>query len=69
MRGLPVSPTACVEAAINALQGWLEWGAGIRAKQKPSPWYLAQKAVLLIDPPNHRGPLIWTPEGVIPAHE
>lgn len=60
MRALPVPPMAGVDEVIIALQSWLERGASRRGA-KPSPWYLAQKAVVIIDPAGNRGRLIWPP--------
>lgn len=42
----------------EAIRTWLE--SGLR-KPATSPWYLRQKAVILIDPPERRGEVVWDP--------
>ena len=62
IRTLPVEPEADTEEALAALQDWLDRGsrrkprAGQRAS---SAWYLAQKAVVVIDPIAIRGRHVW----------
>lgn len=59
MRQLPVAPDASIEDAIAALRAWLTAGAASRAKDPPSSWHLARKAMILIDPIEGRGNLVW----------
>jgi hypothetical protein len=53
MRGLPCAPD--IEPAA-AIRDWLSRGTHPRSG---SPWHLAQKAVVLIDPPERRGEVVW----------
>lgn len=55
MRGLPCAPD--VEPAA-AIRGWLQRGIRLGTG---SPWHLAQKAVVLIDPADRRGEVVWSP--------
>ncbi|NYD40036.1 hypothetical protein [Nocardioides panaciterrulae] len=55
MRGLPCAPDDDPAAAIR---DWLD--RGIR-KPNSSPGYLRRKGVILIDPPDRRGEVIWEP--------
>lgn len=58
MRGLPCTPDA--DPAV-AIRGWLSRGT---RPANGSPWHLAQKAVVLIDPPERRGEVVWpVPDG------
>ena len=59
MRALPVPAGAGTEAAISVLQDWLAEGAAITSAMKPTPWWLAQKAVVMIAPASHRGQVVW----------
>jgi hypothetical protein len=52
MRALPVGLDADPAAAVRA---WLRAGR----RKGGSAWYLAQKAVVLIDPPTRCGEVIW----------
>lgn len=54
MRGLKVKPSA---DPAEAVRGWLAGRAG-------SPRALREGAVVLTDPPDRRGEVIWRPEGV-----
>jgi hypothetical protein len=54
-RSLPVAPT---EDPVKAVRHYLRNGV-----KDSTPWCLAQKAVVLIDPPEQRGQVIW-PEGI-----
>lgn len=42
----------------EAMRTWLS--SGLR-KPGSSPWHLRQKAVILIDPPERRGEVVWDP--------
>jgi hypothetical protein len=53
MRGLPAPPET--DPAI-AIRTWLAKG---RRPSDGSPWHLAQKAVVLLDPQVRRGELVW----------
>lgn len=53
MRGLKVKPSADPAEAVH---GWL-------AGRAASPRALRKAAVILIDPPDRRGELVWRPEG------
>lgn len=59
MRALPAAPGATEDEAVEALRAWLRQGAASRAAKKPSPWWLAQKAGVGIDPPTLRGRVLW----------
>ena len=61
LRQLPVQADAPINSVTSALQEWLARGAKSRAKDKPSPWHLAQKAVVLLYPDSHRGYVVWAP--------
>lgn len=61
MRALPVRPSASLDEVTAGLQRWLEDGSRSAARHKPSPWHLARKAVVLIDPASDRGLLVWPP--------
>jgi hypothetical protein len=50
LRVLPIQADVPINSVISTLQEWLARGAKSRAKRKPSPWYLAQKAVVLLYP-------------------
>jgi hypothetical protein len=56
MRSLSVSPRADLVAAI---QDWLRQGSSHRGEKPPSSWHLAQKALVLLDPEDRRGEVIW----------
>src|SRR4051794_13571805 len=55
MRGLRCDPDEDPAAAVRA---WLDGGLRRSAK---SPWHLRQKAVILIDPKQRRGEVVWDP--------
>jgi hypothetical protein len=55
LRELPVEADAPINSVISVLQEWLARGARSTAKRKPSSWYLAQKAVVLLYPDSHHG--------------
>lgn len=59
MRALPVQAGAPISSVVKALQEWLARGARSTATHKPSAWYLAQKAVVLLHPEPRRGEVIW----------
>jgi hypothetical protein len=61
MRHLPVAPDAPIDDTIAALRAWLSAGAASRAKNPPSSWHLARKAMILIDPIDGRGTVVWPP--------
>lgn len=63
MRHLPIAPNATIDSIIAALQAWLSAGAASRAKRPPSSWHLARKAMILIDPIEGRGNIVWPPAG------
>lgn len=62
-RALPVQADAPIDSVISVLQEWLARGALSTAARKPSPWYLAKKAVVLLYPDSHRGYVVWAPGG------
>lgn len=59
MRDLPVPPGAPPRQVVHALRDWLKAGAASAAPRPPSSYYLAQKAVVLIDPKRRRGEIVW----------
>jgi hypothetical protein len=63
IRSLPVAPHAPYEVISEALRDWLDEGAKLRRRNPdddmPSNWWLAQKAVVLIDPVAGRGRVVW----------
>jgi hypothetical protein len=59
VRPLPVQADAPIDSVISALQEWLARGAQSTAARKPSAWYLAKKAVVLLYPDSHRGYVVW----------
>jgi hypothetical protein len=63
IRSLPVPPEASSHAILDALRRWLSAGARRRRTDQgdkmPSNWWLAQKAVVLIDPIADRGRVVW----------
>lgn len=58
-RTLPVRPGVKMRHIVAALQDWLDAGAASTATKKPSAWWLARNAVVVIDPPRHRGRILW----------
>ena len=58
-RALPVDAGVESRHVVTAIQGWLEAGSCSSAAKKPSAWHLAQKAVVVIDPPRDLGLVIW----------
>jgi hypothetical protein len=61
VRALPVQADAPIDSAIGALRECLARGAQSTAARKPSAWYLARKAVVLLYPDSHRGYVVWAP--------
>jgi len=59
MRALPVQVDAPISAVVKALQEWLARGARSTATRKPSAWYLARKAVVLLYPEQQQGAVVW----------
>ncbi len=63
VRNLPVPPNAPPEAAVDALRDWLHEGTRVprtpRDDDMPSNWWLAQKAVVMIDPGATRRTVVW----------
>jgi hypothetical protein len=63
IRSLPVIPGASSGSILDALRQWLAAGAQRRRadqdEKMPSSWWLAQKAVVLIDPITDRGRVVW----------
>jgi hypothetical protein len=59
MRHLPIAPNQSVDDAVAALRAWLTAGAASRARNPPSSWHLARKAMILIDPVDGRGDVVW----------
>jgi hypothetical protein len=59
MRAIPVQADAHTSSVVTALQQWLARGARSTATRKPSPWHLAQKAMVLIYPKSDRGDVVW----------
>ena len=62
-RTLPVRPGVKVRHIVTALQDWLDAGAASTAATQPSAWWLARSAVVVIDPPRHRGRIVWPRRG------
>jgi hypothetical protein len=61
IRALPVQADAPINFVISVLQEWLARGAQSTAKDKPSSWHLAKKAVVLLYPDSHCGYVVWAP--------
>jgi hypothetical protein len=59
MRHLQVDADATVDEVIDAMRAWLHAGASSQSAAPPSSWYLARKAVVLIDPVERRGEVVW----------
>jgi hypothetical protein len=60
IRSLPVSIDASNDEVVSALRSWLRDGARLTRygeEKMPSNWWLAQKAVLMIEPLC--GQVIW----------
>ncbi|OBK77573.1 hypothetical protein [Mycobacterium sp. 1274761.0] len=60
IRSLPVAVDAPSDEVVAALRSWLSNGARLRRREDekmPSNWWLAQKAVVMIEP--LRGQVIW----------
>ncbi|GAA1191748.1 hypothetical protein [Pseudonocardia alaniniphila] len=72
IRSLPVPPEAPSDAIVDALRRWLTAGAQRRRAdpedRMPSNWWLAQKAVVLIDPITDRGQVVWPAGPTSPDH-
>lgn len=59
MRDLDVSARG-THAALTTLTAWLEAGAAhAGGSHPPSNYYLAQKAIVVIDPAKERGKIVW----------
>jgi hypothetical protein len=58
IRALAVQSDVTVRQRVAALQDWLAAGAASTSVTKPSAWWLAQRPVVVIDPPRHRGRVI-----------
>ncbi|MBN9791767.1 hypothetical protein DMP17_24640 [Pseudonocardia sp. TMWB2A] len=65
IRSLPVPEDAPYDAVAEALRQWLRKGAVMRQRNSdddmPSNWWLAQKAMLTIDPEHARRSIVWPP--------
>jgi hypothetical protein len=65
IRSLPIPTEASSDAVEEALRKWLTAGSRMRRvhadDSMPSNWWLAQKAVLLIDPPEDCSRVVWPP--------
>lgn len=61
MRAVPGQASAPISSVVKALQDWLAHGARSTGIHKPSAWYLAQKAVVLLHPEAGRGDVVWPP--------
>lgn len=59
IRALPIEPGVVFEDIVAALQVWLDAGATSKAAKKPSAWWLARSAVVIVDPLRHRGQVVW----------
>lgn len=59
MRDLRVETDAPPRRVVQALRDWLQAGAASTARMPPSSYYLAQKAVVLLDPNRRRGDTVW----------
>lgn len=59
MRHLPIAPNQSVDDTVAALRAWLAAGAASRVRNPPSSWHLARKAMILIDPVDGRGDVVW----------
>jgi hypothetical protein len=62
MRQLQVDADATLDEVMNAMRAWLRAGASSQSASPPSSWYLAQKAVVLIEPVERRGEVVWRPQ-------
>lgn len=64
IRSLDLPPGSPTDTVIGALRTWLAAGARLRRRDSmPSSWWLAQKAVVLVDPVGDRGEVVWRPTG------
>lgn len=56
-----MEPDADTDAIVRAIREWLRVGQRItRQREKmPTPWWPAQKAMILIDPAEDRGLNVW----------
>jgi hypothetical protein len=65
IRSLSLHPCSSADTVIGALRAWLTAGAQLRQgtpeDKMPSNWWLAQKALVLIDPAGARGEVVWRP--------
>lgn len=59
MRALPVQADAPISAVVKARQELLARGARSTTTRKPSAWYLAQKAMVLLYPEQQQGAVVW----------
>lgn len=63
IRSLPLPAGTSSDAVVGALRDWLTAGSRMRRPNStdsmPSNWWLAQKAVVYIDPGDDRGRVVW----------
>lgn len=59
MRALPVPVDAPISSVVKGLREWLSRGARSTAASKPSAWYLARKAVVVLSPESACGDVVW----------
>jgi hypothetical protein len=61
MRALPVAPGAGTDTAVEAIRRWLAAGARHTGAHPPTPWHLARKAMILLQPEHRAGEVVWPP--------
>lgn len=59
MRVLDLPPGSSPATSIAGLRDWLAAGARVSTTNKPSSWWLAQKAAVVVHPARHRGRVVW----------
>jgi hypothetical protein len=59
MRALPLPPNTSADDTVDAIRAWLATGASHRGSKKPTPWHLAQKAMVAVWPDDQLGRTIW----------
>ncbi|MDX6256801.1 MAG: hypothetical protein QOJ11_3135 [Frankiales bacterium] len=59
MRALDLPPGSSPAASIAGLREWLAAGAMVNTTNKPSSWWLAQKAAVVVYPARYRGRVVW----------